>query len=59
MADKLDKSGDRPAHEVEEIEVTPAMIEAGANAFLDCHNLRYDTAESAAYEIFTAMVSFV
>jgi hypothetical protein len=30
--DDLSKSGDRPAHKLDEIEVTPAMIEAGVRA---------------------------
>jgi hypothetical protein len=36
MADELDKPGDRPTHKAEdEIEVTPAMIEAGVDVFYD------------------------
>jgi hypothetical protein len=38
------------------IEITTEMIKAGVKEFYDCRGLEIDTAESAVYAIFKAMV---
>jgi hypothetical protein len=41
----------------DEIEITPEMLEAGAEAFYEWRGLEYGTGTTAALAIFTAMVS--
>jgi hypothetical protein len=40
----------------EEIEITPEMINVGAQEFLECRSMMTETAEDAAADIFRAMV---
>lgn len=45
---------DRPAHEEDEIEVTPEMIEAGALAYTD-YDPRFEGIEDVAIRVYIAM----
>jgi hypothetical protein len=45
----------RPAHETDEIEITPEMTAAGVSAFLD-GDLRFESEASVVEAIFRAMV---
>lgn len=47
---------DRPAPELDEIEIAPEMIKAGKSAFLD-YDDDYEFAEDAVVRIFFAMRS--
>jgi hypothetical protein len=52
MTDDLDRSGDRPAHE---IEITPEMIEAGVSV-LCAFEPKFETEADAVRHIFGAMM---
>jgi hypothetical protein len=59
MAQHLDKpSRDRlaAAKQIDEIEITEAMIKAGADAFWDWRSVEDGSAETGAYCVFKAMI---
>jgi hypothetical protein len=51
----ISDSADRPANEPTEFEVTPEMIEAGAE-ILKAYNANYCVAEEVVSELFRAMM---
>lgn len=48
-------SADRPAHDIEELEITPEMIEAGVSEFYS-FDPRFEDADAVVVRVFSAML---